>query len=228
MKWSDFEERVRKNQRVTESWTFSPGQAFYTNGDLMSLVRIKLDGYNLEHDLQRSLISESDIDILLEFQIVGLDGVNTDDYIEAFHHVWERTVGDETITHFDPPPKGYRLPLPLVFTEKEKVAFKQMSISEAPLAPLYGQNATYFGKPVIEFNSGFDQGQVEGYPVAYRQKWVRKMTCPFCSHDDWNQTVAVELREPEKEYYSNEYLALICPRCDRCVDAIKNNYWYRS
>ncbi len=107
------------------------------------------------------------------------------------------------------------------FTPKMKKDFKERKISRTSLAPVWGQESYYFNDPVWELNSGPRQN--DNPMIKYQQDWVEtKLQCPFCNHDYWNLTYAVTLRPSEESIFDPQkiFYILLCPKCERAVEAI--------
>lgn len=218
--WNDF----ATNAINRENWIVRDGEAFWVKEKpkLVAHVRIAAHPTTLHPDQERLQLALSDEDVLFEAFFISKSEVT---FLEArmFTEEWLNLWGEEEvwISLTDSPPPGHVPPETLDFTPEHYEKFDQLKISETSLAPVWGQPREYFGEQEWELNAF---GRMSNDPrIKYQQEWVEEnLECPFCEHIDWNETYACVLKEPEIWVYDKhkQYYVLLCPKCERCVEAL--------
>jgi hypothetical protein len=176
---------------------------------------------DLEPKLTRIDKIRNDEDVVFEGYFFSEEPVM---YKEAnlFANAWVDLWGSHVpINLIDAPPPNFTSPTTLDFSPSMRRNYEEFKISNTSFGPLWGQHISYFDDNWIELNAGPRQN--DDSHVKYQQNWVEQnLYCPFCFHTDWNLTYAVSLKEPERIWYDPEdtMYALVCPRCERVVEAI--------
>jgi len=214
--WNDFSTKAGKR----DNWIIRDGEAIWT--PLMVLVQIYVPPTELDPKRERVNLSLDENEVGFTGQFLSNEVVSYQEahkFTGEWVQVWE---GDPAwINLIDAPPPGFKAPESIDFLPQHYEKFKDYKISNTALAPLWGQHRSYFGEQVWELNAfgrmNYDKG------VKWQQTWVEEnLTCPFCHHTEWNLTYAMALAPSEAFVYDKEdnFYALICPSCERCVEAI--------
>ena len=216
--WNDF-----KSKATGGDWDVRLGEAYWTHDDVPYVAKVQIDvPFNsLEPSRDRIAKAESGEDV--EFQVYFLSEepvtfLNAQKFAIEWVNIWGER---KPIEIMDGPPPGFRSPTALDFTPHLKERFKESKMSLTNLAPLWGQHISYFGELGLELNAGPRQNNDP--KVRYQQDWIdRNLGCPFCMHTNWALSYAMELREPEQQWYDphNFFYTLMCHKCERAVEVV--------
>jgi hypothetical protein len=222
MNWVQFKNTILDSP-FKGDWQVKFGEAFYTGeaGDAVACVRVKVPPETLDPAQRRVEAALKEEEVEFEYQTYSLEhGINGESDLEGFNGLLSYLFPGIFPSVYPSLPANYRRPERFDFSPQELKYFRGRKISRTPVAPLYGQHRDYFGETVLELNANPDLGQMEDWPVRYRQGWIERIVCPFCQWEGFSSIHAVALRYPEQVHYSGDYLMLICPRCERAIESI--------
>lgn len=208
-----------------KEWVVRDGEALWMHPKLPIVVHVRayVPPTTLEPKRER-------LNKVLKGEPVEFEGYFMTDkvvtFLEARHFTqdWMKLWPEDDfvwINLIDAPPIDHKLPVSLEFTPDLYEEFNKRLISQTSMAPVWGQHRSYFGEMEWELNAF---GRMNNNKkIKWQQEWVEiNMWCPFCLHTKWNLTYAHVLEKADEYVYDPErqYYALLCPKCERCVECI--------